>query len=215
VISDVQEGNWLTCGACGDSGGTGPIANYSVSVGVSTPSEDGQSADFGITPSVAFSNAYFYQIHNQVTGQISSLTYEFDLYIPEGMENAPQALEFECQQKLEGWIYNFGWQADYGSNRWRIFDYGAKQWQDSGLAFQPFTPGVWHHIVAEYHNDATGHGVFHDALSIDGVRTPVNIRHDAFSSGDPDQFTNAIQLDSNSLANAYNVYVDRMTISYK
>lgn len=215
VISNVQEGNWLTCGACGNAGGTGSIANYSFTTGISSPSEDGESTEFSIAATVAFTNAYFYQKHNPVSAQLNSLTYQFDLYIPTGMENAPQAIEFQCQQKFDGWIYNFAWQADYPSKEWRIYDYGAKQWQASGLALQEFTPGTWHHIVAEFHNDTMGHGVFHDALTVDGVRTPINIRHDAFFSGGNDQFTNAFQLDSNLHPDAYNVYVDQMQITYQ
>lgn len=215
VINNVQEGNWLTCGACGNAGGTGSIANYSFTTGISSPSEDGESTKFSIAATVAFTNAYFYQKHNPVSAQLNSLTYQFDIYIPQGMENAPQAIEFQCQQKFDGWIYNFAWQADYGSNQWRIYDYGARQWQDSGLALQEFTPGTWHHILGEYHNDTVGHGVFHDALTIDGVRNPINIRHDAFFSGENDQFTNSVQLDSNRVPDAYSVYVDQMTITYQ
>src|SRR5579859_2169958 len=114
--------------------------------------------------------------------QITALTYEFDIYIPAGMENLPQAIEFECQQVLNGWVYNFSWQALYPGNQWRIFDYGLKQWDATGIAFTRFTPGTWHHIVAEYHNDTVAHTVLHDALTVDGVRMPVNITHNAFFS---------------------------------
>ena len=86
----------------------------------------------------------------------------------------------------------------------------------ANVPLQRFTPGTWHHIVAEYHNDVASHSVFHDALTVDGVRTPVNIRHDAFFSGAAnDQFTNAFQLDSNSVPLPYSVFLDRMKVTYK
>ena len=217
VIDNIEDVNsWLTCGACGNDGATGAVANYSATVGMASPSEDGSATQFSIAATVPYTNAYFYRSHNPVQAQINFLQYEFDLYIPSGSENAPQALEFECQQKLSGWIYNFGWQANYTLNDWRIFNYGAKQWESASLPFQHFTPGTWHHIVAEYHNDLATHSVFHDALTVDGVRTPVNIRHDAFFAGSiNDQLTNAFQLDSNVRAEAYSVYVDRMKVTYK
>src|SRR5262249_38955682 len=78
------------------------------------------------------------------------------------------------------------------------------------------TPGTWHHIVADYHNDTTAHTVIHDALTIDGVRIPVNITHNAFFSGAANnQFTNAVQLDSNSTPAPYSIYVDGMKITYR
>jgi len=131
------------------------------------------------------------------------------------MESAPQAIEFQCQQKLDGWIYNFAWQADYNSNEWRIFNYVTQQWDDSGLPLQRFTPGVWHHVMGQYHDDTNGHFVYHDSLSIDGVLNPINIQHDAVYTGANNQFANAIQLDTNNLPAPYSIYVDEMTITYQ
>ncbi|HEY1528991.1 MAG TPA: hypothetical protein VGH51_22430 [Candidatus Angelobacter sp.] len=216
VIDRIEESPWLTCGNCGNNGATGPTAAYSDTLGIAVPSEDGSSAQFSIAASVAYTNGYFYQRHTPVTSQINALKYEFDLYIPQGSETLPQAIEFECQQVLNGWVYNFGWQALYPGSTWRIFDYGLKRWDDTGIAFTHFTPGTWHHIVAEYHNDTVAHTVLHDALTVDGVRTPVNIMHNAFFSGAVNnQFTNAVQLDSNSVPAPYSVYVDQMKITYQ
>lgn len=216
VINRVEESPWLTCGNCGNTGATGATAPYFDTLGIAAPSEDGSSTEFSIAATVPYTNGYFYQQHTPVTKQINALTYQFDIYIPAGSENLPQGIEFECQQILNGWVYNFSWQALYPGNQWRIFDYGLKQWDATGIAFTRFTPGTWHHIVAEYHNDTVAHTVLHDALTVDGVRIPVNITHKAFFSGAVNnQFTNAVQLDSNSTAAAYSVYVDQMKIVYQ
>src|SRR5262249_23225634 len=216
VLDNVEDTrNWLTCGNCGNDGATGPTAGSSFTPGVQSPAEDGSSTQFSISASVPYSNAYFYQEHTPVSGQINAITYEFDIYIPQGKETAPQGIEFECQQILDGWVYNFGWQALYGQNIWRIFDYGLKRWDATTIPFNPFTPGSWHHILAEYHNDVTTHTVYHDALTVDGTRFPVNITHKAFFANGRDKFTNAVQLDSNNMAVPYSVYVDKMRITYK
>jgi hypothetical protein len=216
VINHVEESPWLTCGSCGNNGGVGPTATYFDTLGIAAPSEDGSATQFSIAATVPFTNGYFYQQHTPVTTQVGALTYEFDLYIPTGSETLPQAIEFECQQILNGWVYNFSWQALYPGNQWRIFDYGLKRWDATGLTVTRFTPGTWHHIVAEYHNDTVAHTVLHDALTVDGVRMPVNITHNAFFSGAANnQFTNAFQLDSNSTAAAYSVFVDQMKITYQ
>jgi hypothetical protein len=216
VINRVEESPWLTCGNCGNTGATGATAAYTDTLGIATPSEDGSSTQFSIAASVPYTNGYFYQKHTPVAAQIGALTYEFDIYIPAGSETLPQGIEFECQQILDGWVYNFSWQALYPGDQWRIFDYGLKRWDATGLAFTPFTPGTWHHIVAEYHNDIVAHTLLHDALTVDGVRMPVNITHNAFFSGAVNnQFTNAVQLDSNSTAAAYSVFIDQMKITYQ
>ena len=216
MLDNVEDTrNWLTCGNCGNSGASGPTATYSFTPGITSPSEDGTSTQFSIAATVPYTNAYFYQEHTPINGQINALTYEFDIYIPQGMQAAPQAIEFECQQQLGGWVYNFGWQAEYSQNIWRTFDYGLKQWDATAIPFTPFTPGTWHHILAEYHDDTTGHIVYFDALTVDGVRSPLNSAHNAFNSGGPDKFTNAVQLDSNSSAMPYSIYVDKMRITYR
>jgi len=216
VLNHVEESPWLTCGNCGNNGATGATAAYFDTLGITAPSQDGSSTQFSIAATVPYTNGYFYQSHTPVTTQINALTYEFDLYIPAGSENLPQGIEFECQQILNGWVYNFSWQALYPGNQWRIFDYGLKRWDATGISLTRFTPGTWHHIVAEYHNDTAAHTVLHDALTVDGVRTPVNITHNAFFSGAVNnQFTNAVQLDSNSTAATYSVNVDQMKITYQ
>jgi hypothetical protein len=216
VLDRVEESPWLTCGNCGNDGATGSTAAYSDTVGIASPSEDGSSTQFSIAATVPYTNAYFYQPHTPVTTQITALTYEFDLYIAAGSENLPQAIEFECQQVLNGWVYNFSWQALYPGNQWRIFDYGLKRWDATGLIFTGFSSNTWHHILAEYHNDTTAHSVLHDALTVDGIRMPVNIMHNAFFSGAANsQFNNAVQLDSNSTAAPYSIFVDRMRITYR
>ncbi|MCU1219877.1 MAG: hypothetical protein JWN42_1074 [Candidatus Angelobacter sp.] len=216
VLNHVEESPWLTCGNCGNNGATGATAAYFDTLGITAPSQDGSSTQFSIAATVPYTNGYFYQKHTPVSAQINALTYEFDLYVPAGSETLPQGIEFECQQILNGWVYNFSWQALYPGNQWRIFDYGLKRWDTTGISLSQFTPGTWHHIVADYHNDTVAHTVLHDALTVDGVRIPVNITHNAFFSGAVNnQFTNAVQLDSNSTAAPYSVYVDQMRISYQ
>jgi len=200
VIDNVEDSNnWLTCGGCGNDGGVGSAPHSSVTPNLPTPSEDGTATQFSIAATVPFTNTYWYMPHPVVTNQFNALTYEFDLLIPSGLESAPQAIEFECQQILGGWIYNFAFQA----------------WESASIPLQRFNPGTWHHIMAEYHNDTASHTVFHDALTVDGVRYTVNMTHNAFFSGANDQFTNAFQLDSDGQITPYSVYLDRMKISYK
>jgi len=215
VIDNIQSNTWLTCGNCGNTGATGPTAPYSFTLNIASPSEDNAATQFSLAAVTPFTNGFFYQQHGAVKSQLNALSYEFDLYIPTGMENAPQAIEFQCQQTLDGYVYNFAWQADYPTNVWRTFDYASTTWQPTSIPLQRFTPGTWHHIVAEYHNDTVNHLTVHDALTVDGVRFTAGITHNAPLTGGSNQFSNAFQLDSNSVPAAYSVYVDKMKITYQ
>ena len=215
VFNNIQQqSGWQTCGDCGNTGAQGATATYQMNLDIASPSESGDSAQFSIGGTYAYSNAYWYYRHPAPTAAMSSLTYEFDVYIPSGSDNAPQAIEFECQQELGGYVYNFAWQADYVTDQWRVFNYTSKQWEDSGIALTRFTPDSWHHIIAQYHNDATTHTTYHDALTVDGTRYPVNISHPATpTSNTGGDFTNAFQLDLNGIPTAYSVYVDKMEVT--
>src|SRR6478672_7073751 len=49
VIDNVQDStSWLTCGACGNGGGTGPVATFAFTPGIATPSESGRATNFSI-----------------------------------------------------------------------------------------------------------------------------------------------------------------------
>ncbi len=216
VVSRLEESsNWKTCGNCGNTGGTGDTATYSMQRGITSPTTDGSSARFSIGGSYPYKNAYWYLPQStSPTTPLQYLKYEFDLYIPSAYYSAPQAIEFECQQKANGYVYNFAWQADYARGEWRIFNYVLKRWESSGLALTKFAANKWHHVIAEYH--ASGSQVVHDALTIDGVRHVIGIKHPAkYVGGTGHYLTSAFQLDLNKYPTPYKVYVDAMQITYK
>jgi hypothetical protein len=182
--------------------------------GISFPTLSGSSAEFNIGGNFPYANAYWYFRHQALSKAFKSLRYEFDLYIPAGLENAPQAIEFEVQERLNGYIYNFGWQALYPGNQWRVFNYTLKRWESTGVSLTRFSPGTWHHIVTEYHNDPATHTTYHDAITVDGVRHVLTIKHAATPTTAGNEFTNAFQLDLNGTPAPFKVFVDNMKITY-
>ena len=212
MIANIQkQQGWQTCGGCGNEGGTGVGPAYDIIQGLGSPSLSGNSADFSITGGPAYSGGYYFIEQPPVANPVSYLRYEFDLYLPSQYATAPQALEFECQQNSNGYTYNYAWQADYGSNTWRVFNYTTKHWESTGVAFQHFTPDTWHHIIAMYH--ASGTQIFHDSITIDGTTYPVNVTHDALLTGNGPELTNAFQVDLDGNSSPYQVYVDNMTVT--
>lgn len=181
--------------------------------GIGSPNLDGSSTKFQIGGSHPFKNAYWYIKRYAPSTPLKYLKYEFYVYVPSGYANAPQAIEFECQQKVGGYLYNFAWQANYSSHAWRTYDFAKHEWQSSGIGFGGLTSGTWHHIVAEFHT-ANRQAIF-DALTVDGTRRVVNIHHAAKSWSSGHYLTNAFQLDLNGNATPYHVYVDKMSVTYK
>lgn len=208
-IQNMQ--GWQTCGGCGNDGGGGQGPNYDITQDVVTPSLSGSSANFWINGGPSYSGGYYFIEHPTIPNPVSYLRYEFDLYIPSQYATAPQAIEFECQQNSNGYTYNYAWQADYSSLTWRVFNYTTKHWEATNVAFQPFAPDTWHHIIAMYH--ASGTQIFHDSITVDGTTYPVNVEHDALFTGNGLELTNAFQLDLDGNSTPYQVYVDNMTVT--
>ncbi|MBV9145375.1 MAG: hypothetical protein JO065_05625 [Acidobacteria bacterium] len=212
VIGNIQNmQGWQTCGGCGNDGGTGQGPSYNVTQAVVAPSLSGSSANFWINGGPAYSGGYYFIEHPTIPNPVSYLKYEFDMYIPAQDANAPQAIEFECQQNSNGYTYNYAWQADYASNSWRVFNYTTKAWEPTGVALTRFSTNTWHHITAMYH--ASGTQIFHDSITVDGVTYRVNITHQALYTGNGLELTNAFQLDLDGSSTPYQVYVDNMTMT--
>jgi hypothetical protein len=212
VLSNIQnQSGWQTCGGCGNQGGTGTGPDYGLTQNILSPALSGSSADFWVNGGPAYTGGYYFIEQPTIPNPVSYLRYEFDLYLPSQYVNAPQALEFECQQNSGGYTYNYAWQADYDSHTWRVFNYTTKAWEGTTIPFSGFTPDTWHHIIAIYH--ASGTQIFHDSLTVDGATYPVSITHTAFNSGNGLEFTNAFQVDLDGNSTPYHVYVDNLTVT--
>jgi len=214
---NLQEStDWTTCGTCGNQKGTTGEASYNMVRGLTAPAIDGSatSAEFSIGGSNPYTNGYWYLSNTPAKTPLKILVYDFYVYVPEASATAPQAIEFECQHTVNGYTYNYAWQADYASHSWRTFDFINRVWVSSVIPFAGFTPGTWHHITAQYH--ASGTYTVHAALTVDGAKTVVNIVHPAKYTGQTwDSFTNAFQLDLNGKPTAFQVYIDKMTVEYE
>ena len=209
VLASLQSQPGLqTCGGCGNVGGTGQGPDYHLTQGISNPSLSGSAADFYVNGGPAYTGGYYFIDQPTFANPVTYLRYEFDLYVPAQFVDAPQALEFECQQTTNGDTYNFAWQADYASNSWRVFNYTTKEWEGTGIPLQRFTPNTWHHISALFH--AAGTQAIHDSLTVDGQTVNANISHQATHTGTRLEFSAGFQVDLNAASTPYHVYVDNL-----
>ncbi|PYY13380.1 MAG: hypothetical protein DMG61_09465 [Acidobacteria bacterium] len=202
---------WQTCGGCGNVGGTGQGPDYHMTQGISNPSLSGSAADFYVNGGPAYTGGYYFIEQPTIQNPVSYLRYDFDLFVPGQYANAPQAIEFECQQTTNGNTYNFAWQADYDSNTWRVFNFTTKQWEGTAIPLQRFAPDTWHHISAVFH--AAGTQAIHDSLTVDGQTMGANISHQATATGTRLEFTAGFQVDLNSSSTPYHVFVDNLRVT--
>jgi hypothetical protein len=212
ILDNLEEQIFLTCGNCGNSGSTGTAAKFTV-VKESTLSRDGTAALFSVSAAGApYANGYWYQ-KRVGTVAASHFELEFDVLIPAASILASHAIEFEAQQVLSGNTYDYAWQGLLsGTKTWRYFDKVNRHWIDSKIPVN-LSADVWHHIKAEY-SRTTDNRTNYIALTVDGLKTPLNVSEAALVTTSKDYLSNAFQLDTNKLGTAYSVYMDKLTLKY-
>ena len=203
---------------------------------VNSPSEDGAAHWFSVGGIYPYANSYWYVERTTTTSPpmppalVTQQSYSFDLWIPSGEDNNPQAIEWETHQQFQGWIYNTGWQALYAGSgdptkmlmrtfQWNPTESGpAKGWYATGILIPRFSPDAWHHVQTDEH--VSGTTIFFDDIIVDGKKyVPSNSSgstHQAIQGGPKygDKFNNAIQLDLDNVPMPFDIYIDNMRIAY-
>jgi hypothetical protein len=175
-----------------------------------TPSLDGSSAEFYIDGTTAYSDALWWD----QLGPIPTAThFVYDLYFYYARVGAPQALEFDANQSLNGYRYVFGTECDFtGLKHWRVWGYGV-HWQDTGISCTAAqTANVWHHLIWEFERTSGGHTHF-IAVTVDGVRQSVNRYYDPLPNINVQELNVAFQMDENKTATPYHVWLDEVKLS--
>jgi hypothetical protein len=208
---------WLTCSNgpgsnCGGAGGVGKIVQTRFDVDVSGGGRS-HVADEHTNAGVSYGTSYWYRETGQPTFLATSIDYSTDLYVPSSVGTKYQAIEWDGEQHLGGYLYNYGWQAERNSGRWRWFDYAAGAWRDSGIAFAGFAPDTWHTVHAHYSVD--GSTITNDYLEVDGVRQAptVSTAHQRVA-GSGTKMNIGLQLDQDSAGDEMTVYWDNINLSY-
>lgn len=251
VLSGLDQvvGNWKECApanGCFSSANNTPTPAL---VAAGTPDWNGESltAEFRTqnyldVPAPAYDTAFWWLPHAAPQTVAHYFKYQFDLYVESVYANRPQALEFQMQETVNGYVYNMAWQATYAGDGdtkcgaapqdvWRVFDYGRQCWEQVDLPFTRFEGNTWYQFSAEFHVDANG-VVWHDALTVTNSLTGESVRLDpsAYNSelnawqsisrvpprflGRSNQWSNAVQLDINSEGSVYRIFVDKMSVTY-
>lgn len=215
VYTNIDEKLFTTCGSCGNSGGTGSLANYQQSI-VSSITQDGRASEFYLdAPSGSYANAYWYRKTLDTPSKLpTQIRYSFSLYIPSDHVSAMHAIEFATGMRwTDSYMYRFAWQMNFGSMKWRIYDPYLKRWVDTGLALTGIKFGSWNTIVVEGAPNISGKATKNLALTVNGVRkTTMVVTHARKETSSRKYFVNAFQLDSNKTGEAYSVYVDKMKV---
>ena len=209
VYSNIdQMTGWDHCDVCAGRNGQGPTSTYWQAQFQTSPSLDGASSEFFLGGSTPYSNALWWKQLGP-NDNARFFVYELDIYFTDA--NAPQALEFDLNQSLNGKRYIFGTECGFkGAKMWRVWDYNLR-WVSTGIPCTALTPKVWHHIAWEFERTTSGKTHF-IAVTVNGVRKVV----DFYGTPKPTnahELNVAFQMDGNSTMVDYHVWVDKVKLT--
>jgi len=209
TFSNLDEiSSWTSCTVCAGADGSGPVANISQILNISSPSMDGNSTKFHIGGTTSFSNALWWK---QLGANSTVRHFVYDLYFYLKNPSASQALEFDVNQSLGGKKFIFGTECVMGSKVWKIYS-ASQKWINSGISCAGITAYTWHHLTWEFER-TTGGNVSFIAVTLNGVKHYINKSY-APKSGTANEINVAFQMDGNSSMVDYDTWLDKVKLTY-
>ncbi len=211
VFSHIeQKTGWASCDVCSGAGGNGSSTVHWQAQFQATPSLSGASSQFYYGGPTPYSSALWWEQLGALP-TASHFTYDLQFYV--AAITAPQAVEFDVNQSLNGKKYVFGTECDLrGTYKgyWRVYD-AKLHWQNTGVACAGITAAKWHHLTWELERTTDGHTHF-IAVTVDGVRRVVN-RYYTPETSSAKELNVAVQTDGNMYGTAYSLWVDDITLT--
>jgi hypothetical protein len=235
TISDIQTlPGWQACSAkfpassqragqlC--AAGNTNVPNSAMTQGVASPSMDGKSAQFSMSapsgnpdPTYGYSNYLYF---NPVAGGNSVSNFTYDLYFYVDHPDRPQALEFDLNQGYDdtgaGLPERWTWGSECNFKgeqpaQWDIWDDANGVWKATGYPCGPFQPNTWNHLTWTFQR--TGQQVFYDTLTVNGTSYPVKTTYNNQQGWTLEEIDTAFQMDLDSNADPYNVWLDQVSLT--
>lgn len=199
---------WQSCTTCAGAGGNGPSATFSMNQFQASPSLSGSSTKFNISGSTPFSDALWWK-QLGADDAAANFKYDLDFYITN--PQASQALEFDVNQSIGNLKFIFGTQCAPKDGFWDVWDTAGGAWRSTGIPCPPPAAFTWHHLTWELRRTSTQ--TIFVALTLDGVKHFINRAYNAIPVS-AHELNVAFQMDMDSAAQAYSVWLDNVTLSY-
>lgn len=183
----------------------------------STPSMDGKSAQFSISGPTGYSNELYF---NPIAGGNNVSNFTYDLYFWIDNPDAPQALEFDLNQAYDDtgagspqrWVW--GSECNFKGEtppRWDIWDDSTQLWQTTTIPCDPFPANSWNHLTWTFQR--VGQQVYYNTLTVNGTVYQVNTYYNNQSGWTLEEIDTAFQMDLDSNADPYNVWLDEVNLT--
>lgn len=144
----------------------------------------------------------------------STKNFTYDTYFFSSTIEASQVLEFDVSQYFQGLSFIWGQQCRIaGGHEWDIWDNLNHKWVHTGIACKPLN-NAWNHLVIQMQRTNDNH-LLYKSITFNGVTHVLN-KYDS-----PDSvpsgwhgITVKFQMDGNYKQTPYDVYLDKLHLTY-
>ena len=201
---------WQSCTVCAGQGGHGPAATYGMQQYQRSPSLNGNSTRFYIGGRIPYSDALLWK---QLGGNASAHNFTYDLWFYMTDPAAPQALEFDVNQSVNGVKYVFSTECDTGyGHTWRVWDTKNWKWINTWVSCTAPSSYRWHHLVLQFQRASNGDERY-ISETLDGNTHYFNVAvrprpQNAW------EINVAFQMDGNYRQQSYSVWLNKVNLTY-
>ena len=222
TISNIQSlPGWQSCAADfpPGSGRAGQVCasgnpdppTSSMTQNVSSPSMDGQSAQFSMSGPNGYSNELYF---NAIAGGNNVSHFSYDLYFYIDNPNAPQALEFDTNQTFGGYRWVWGSECNFKGETppmWDIWDDENGVWRETDVPCNPFPANTWVHLV--WTIERVGNQVHYISLQVGNQTYNVDTYYNNQMDWTLEEIDTAFQMDLAEPPQPYNVWLDEVNLT--
>ncbi|HKB89261.1 MAG TPA: hypothetical protein VKC60_01960 [Opitutaceae bacterium] len=185
--------------------------------GQTSPSMDGKSAQFSMGGPNGYSNMLYF---NPIAGGNNVSQFTYDLYFYIDHPEAAQALEFDLNQAYDDtglgnpqrWVW--GSECNFKGEtpgKWDIWDDATGKWQPTNVPCDPFPANTWNHLTWTF--ERVGAQVHYITLTVNGQSYNVDTYFNNEQGWDLEEIDTAFQMDLDSNADPYNVWLDQVNLT--
>jgi hypothetical protein len=204
--------NWEWCTATLDghpcASGLGD-ATSSMTQGQGDPSLSGKAAEFKLGGPTRYSNALWWK---QLGPNSEPTHFVYDVYFYMTDPSAPEALEFDVNQSMNGVRYTWGTECSYrDTGHWDIWNPEAGAWVTTSVACPQVSAKEWHHLT--WTVERVNGQAHYISVELDGDVHTVDKYYNPQPHYDGDGVNAAFQLDGNYRQDPYSVWLDNVSLS--
>ena len=176
---------------------------------------DGNSTEFWIGGNTPYSDVLWWRTlvgSGEQSTNTNAHHFAYDLYYYVTDPSAPQNIEFDIDQYVNGRSLIFGSQCAYRSDgNWDVWDNVNSHWISTGISCGNLQAYAWTHVVLEVERTSDNR-LRYVSLTLNGNKHYLDWYYDSTSTGWSGIDVN-FQLDGNYQQQNYSAWVDKMTLS--